>query len=73
MDNSDTLNKNKGAFACVDDVNYLQHGLSKREYFAGLAMQGICGDGIAGPHHIAEQTAIQSVRYADALLKELDK
>ena len=48
-------------------------GLTKREYFSAMAMMGICGDGIAGAHHTAKQTALDSVMYADALLKELDK
>lgn len=47
------------------------HGLTKREYFAGLAMQGLC----AGR---SEYESIGcSVRYAvelaDLLLKELEK
>jgi hypothetical protein len=39
-------NGKKGAFACVDSQKqYLQEGLTKREYFAGLAMQGILANG----------------------------
>ena len=49
-------------------------GLTKREYFAGLAMQGMMAHngpyGITnGPGNIAER----SVEIADALLVELDK
>jgi hypothetical protein len=47
--------------------------LTKREYIAALAMQGICADGIPGGHHIPERTAQDAVRYADALLAELAK
>ena len=44
-------------------------GLTKREYFAGLAMQGL-----ASFEHIAiEAIAEQSILLADALLAELDK
>lgn len=43
MDKLETKNKDKGAFACVDP-EYLQEGLTKREYFAAKAMQGILGN-----------------------------
>jgi hypothetical protein len=51
---------------------YFATGLTKREHFAGLAMQGIitlkgsdCRD--------TDITAVQCVRMADSLLAELDK
>ena len=45
-------------------------GLTKREHFAAMAMQGFCAlDGASTP----EQTAYVAVRYADALLAELEK
>ena len=45
-------------------------GLTKREYFAGLAMQGILAyGGYATPHDMASD----AVMYADALLAELEK
>ena len=61
-----------------------EYGLTKREYFAGLAMQGILA---SGPKNIEElmvwldtvktfehsDVAIESIKIADALLKELDK
>ena len=43
-------------------------GLSKREYFAGLAMQEM----ITG-RYTAEIGATEAVKYADALLEELAK
>ena len=46
-------------------------GLTKREYFSAMAMQGLIashGGGGGG-----EQCAKQSVTFADALLAELDK
>jgi hypothetical protein len=43
-------------------------GLTKREYFAGLAMQGISAFNL--PY---EMTAEQSVKLADAILAELEK
>lgn len=50
----------------------LQWGLTKREYFAAKAMQGILAgdmDSVLKPKHVA----ISSAQYADALLAELAK
>lgn len=45
-------------------------GMTLRQYYAGLAMQGL----LSGPHsYDFEGCAIDSVRYADALLAELSK
>jgi len=49
-------------------------GLTKREYFAGLAMQGMCSEIIAGMDYAdvsPEQTAKDAVAMADALLQQL--
>lgn len=45
-------------------------GLTKREYFAGLAMQGLLSDGgiVNSKSHIAEQ----AVNLANELLKQLE-
>lgn len=56
-------------------------GLTKREYFAGLAMQGyISGqltwtDGLSGGYvHVGDtEAAKEAVAYADALLKALEE
>ena len=48
-------------------------GLTKREYFAAIAMQGLCVNSIAGSHNKPINLAIDAVMYADALLKELGK
>ena len=52
------------------------HGLTKRELFAMAAMQGILsamdGWGYGGNEHY-DGVAKYSVKYADALLKELNK
>ena len=47
-------------------------GLTKREHFAGLAMQGFIS---AGSNGMPNASAISkwAVKYADALLAELDK
>ena len=46
-------------------------GLTKREYFAGLAMQGM----LANPETFGdlEMMMIEAVRKADELLKQLEK
>lgn len=58
-------------------LSYAQHGLSKREYFAGLAMQTLIAcqaqgdlDGLE-PHE--NRVNALAVKYADDLLKELVK
>jgi hypothetical protein len=62
-------NGNRGAFACVDSQKqYLQEGLTKREYFAGLALQAIITNG----KYNQLETSVWSVKIADALLKELE-
>lgn len=70
-------NKNLPAFASVaisGENGYQQEGLTKREYFAGLAMQGYCGGEYTGQSGMSfEQIAIWSVGMADALLKQLEK
>jgi hypothetical protein len=50
-------------------------GLTKREHFAGLAMQGLCSvcDSDGCWTHNAGMTATAAIEYADALLAELDK
>ena len=45
-------------------------GLTKREYFAGLAMQGLLSGGISGSYEII---SARSVGIADALLSELER
>ncbi len=47
---------------------YSDKGLTKREYFAGLAMQGLCANSIPGSQHMPETLALEALEYADALL-----
>jgi hypothetical protein len=69
------ITHNDGSKVSLNDVadasNYYCMGLSKREYFAAIALQGI----IAGcdSHFQPELFAEYAVRYADALIKELNK
>lgn len=48
------------------------NGLTKREYFAAMAMQGMASEYL-GLQSGDEELAARSVRYADALIKELAK
>ena len=52
-------------------------GLTKREHFAGLAMQGFCASNLYEAHDRPEgwlqDTIESSIEFADALLKELEK
>jgi hypothetical protein len=57
----------------VSDCSAYQYaGLSKRELFAAMAMQGIFAHGYTMPNESAE-AAEYAVRAADCLLKELAK
>ncbi|MBB4066791.1 hypothetical protein [Gellertiella hungarica] len=56
----------------------ITHGLTMREHFAGLAMQGIAskypfGLPNMGGYPTAEAIAVTAVSYADALIAELAK
>lgn len=55
------------------DTDYMEyHGLTKREYFAAMALQGfLTNPDYNDANH--EQTAKMAVKAADALLNELNK
>lgn len=48
-------------------------GLTKREQFAAMAMQGLLSNSFQGPHRDYKPLAIESITYADALLAELER
>lgn len=54
-------------------LDHRYQGLTKREYFAAMAMQCICANSIPGNHHMPNATAKDAVMYADALIAELSK
>ena len=56
----------------TDDNSEASEGMTKREYFAGLAMQGLMA-GMSSMGFIAADVATASRIAADALLAELDK
>jgi hypothetical protein len=73
------MNTNKNsmlpAFAAITD-NYIQEGLTKREYFAGLAMQGILMNREAQFATLDihfDNICQDAVKIADRLLKELEQ
>lgn len=66
--------KDEPAFPCdmPDDINRFQRtGLTKREYFAAMAMEGLLSRPETHGHY--GDFAGWSVQYADALLAELAK
>lgn len=57
------------AFPAEDHRNGMQYGgLTKREYFAIMAMQGL----IMSNYSNAECNASEAIRHADELLKQLE-
>lgn len=54
-------------------VDFGAEGMSLRDWFAGQALAGICGDGIPGSHHQPERTASEAYAYADAMLSARQK
>ena len=53
-----------------DDRGYTHDGLTKREYFAAMAMQGLCA-GLKGSENVAALAPL-SVSIADALITALN-
>ena len=60
-------NGKQSAFACANEY-HLQQGLTKREYFAAMAMQGTMTSSCS-----VDIIAEIAVKMADALLVELEK
>lgn len=73
-------NKDQPAFAFEwdgvgEDGNvghFIANGLTKREYFAGLAMQSLIPIWVTGKDKNLEIVAEQSIKLADELLKQLE-
>jgi len=66
---SNTNSKNQ--LSEVWNWNYeVNHGLSKREYFAGLALQGLLS---SNNSQTPEYLAARALKAADELLKQLEK
>ena len=56
----------------IREVEVKESGLTKREYFAALAMQGYCAHRYT-PHQNEKGVAEYSVKLADALIEALNK
>jgi hypothetical protein len=57
----------------ISEIETYPYGLTKREYFAGLAMQGWIACQSETFRGEADSVARRAVEYADALLAELEK
>lgn len=69
-------NKDEAAFARpvgsnAFDSNNASHGLTKREYFAAMALQGLLGNGSSDTIEFRPY-AVAAVKCADALLDALE-
>lgn len=54
--------------------NHQTEGLTKREYFASLALRGLCSSGIIDIQYpAADRISGMAVAYADVLIAELNK
>jgi len=73
----DRRNGNDGAFAMATVDGFTQYGLTKREHFAAMAMQGLCVQAIPGRHNtlvdMLNELPRKAVAMADALIEELSK
>jgi hypothetical protein len=65
-------NKESYAFPVVvnENIDYFHGGLSKREYFAAMAMQGLLANGRWT--HYSRQLAEDAVIHANALVEALN-
>ena len=61
---------NEPAFARPSSSTSHQDGLTKREYFAAMAMQGFLSEGEVSE---IKTIAVLSVQMADALIEQLNK
>ena len=67
----ENTNGNKPINPTTSDT-YLK-GLSKREYFAAIAMQGLLANPNISGYHAINFISEHSVQQADSLLKQLEK
>ena len=62
---------NKAVYPVRGGATVVNVGLNLREYYAGLAMQGMLAD--PSIDESAEECAVVAVLFADALIAELEK
>ena len=69
-----TITGNEPAMPYIDPVNErATGGLAIRQYFAAMAMQGLCANSVPGPQHKPERLAYEAVEIADAVINQLNK
>jgi hypothetical protein len=74
MTNPNDAAFSKAAFYHPDGgIDGPQLGLTKREYFAAMALQGLLANSFRSPTSYIESNAEYAVNYADALIAELNK
>lgn len=75
MKNGDRPAFLEAAIGETEDNYVMSCGLTKREHFAGLAMQGLLAGGMmSGDGRLSKERVCElSVKISDALLAELDK
>ena len=61
------------SFPATDIVQGNYEGLTKREYFAGLAMQGLIANAPNGHLNNSYEGCSLAAQWADQLLEELEK
>lgn len=74
MKNSDQPAVGHAAINKISEIHY--SGLTKREYFAAMAMQGLLACPLYSPKNNASMITsltTESIQYADAILSELEK
>lgn len=59
--------------ANIDERISPELGLTKREWFAGQIMAGMCANSVPGQHKEFSFQASECIRYTDALIAELNK
>lgn len=57
----------------IGEISQTVGGLTKRELFAAMCLQGIMANSIPGSHHNLKEAVNDSIQYTDALLAELEK
>lgn len=62
-------NGDHNAYPIADEHGYISGGLTIRQYFAAMAMQGLCANGFGSP----SDAASRSVTIADALIAALNE
>ena len=67
------IEKDDSAFPINDNGEPIADGLTKREYFAAMAMQGLCSFGDGNSFIRDEMIPKKAVELADALIAELNK